>query len=604
MSGIYRALVVLWLWGAILPPAHPSCTPGRAAECKNAPSAPGTNLAGEGFDVVTMERKQAYVIDMDNWRRTEEGACTLCVNPFMEGTKQRLPAAVVDWRPLHQCNMKVSSSLYESSEAFVRDSQTEVDASWKVGLDINTPTKKGSVVVGGTHSRAAKTVMTQSKQDKYSFIKQDVHCSYYSYRLVENPPLNPEFSKSLLRLPPLYTPQTKSNYRHFLDTFGTHFIRKVQLGGRVKSVTSVRVCKAALDGYGETEVKDCLEAEASGGTQTESVKIQAETKFCKADQKKHDTKDSFSNTFKERFTQVVGGQSDGSTDLLFSAKDNPGAFSDWIASLKTTPDVVTYALHPLHLLVKEQKKSAGLKSAVEDYILENALVMHCSEKCSGGSTPSARDPCQCVCQANQQRTSQCCPQERGLAHLTVKVKYATGLYGDTHSKTDGFVKVLAGTEAAQTNVIYENDNPQWNQEFDMGAIKISLGSEVKLEVWDEDKQWWKGWNDDLGSCTKLLRQGSQEAMCPLNHGTLFFSYRVECAPGLGGSTCGEYLPSGMASDLRDLYTSRHALNMTTDFLAQLRVGNALLDPLTFVKKQRGSGREVKGHPHVPALNEL
>lgn len=171
--------VALWLWGAWLPPALPLCTTGQAAECKDAMSAPGTNLAGEGFDIVTMKRKQAYVINMDTWKKTTDGKCTLCVNPFMEGKTQRLPAAVVDWRPLHQCHMKVASMVYESSESFVQDSQTEVDASWKVGLDIVKPQTKGSLMVGGTHSDAAKTAMAQSKRDKYSFIKQEVHCSYY-----------------------------------------------------------------------------------------------------------------------------------------------------------------------------------------------------------------------------------------------------------------------------------------------------------------------------------------------------------------------------------------------------------------------------------------
>lgn len=176
---LQKPLVALWLLLATWPlPAQLSCTKGQSAKCKDAPAAPGTNLAGEGFDVVTMERKQAYVIDVDTWKQ-EDGSCTLCVNPFMDESTQRLPAAVVDWRPTHQCHMKLSSTVYESSEAFVRDSQTEVESSWKVGLDLATPHVKGSVTVGGTNSQSAKTAMAQSKQDKFSFIMQEVHCSYY-----------------------------------------------------------------------------------------------------------------------------------------------------------------------------------------------------------------------------------------------------------------------------------------------------------------------------------------------------------------------------------------------------------------------------------------
>ncbi|XP_064787597.1 perforin-1-like [Oncorhynchus masou masou] len=589
MSGTQTSLVaLLWLWGAWLSPVLSSCTTGRPAECKAALSAPGTNLAGEGFDVVTMERKQAYVIDVDTWRKSDNGTCTLCVNPFMEGQTQRLPAAVVDWRPSQKCNMKLASMVYDSSEAFVSSSQTEVDVSWKIGLDIMTPQAKGSVMVGGTHSRAAKTVMSQSKKDKYSFIKQDIHCSYYRYRLLDDPPLHPEFSRSLGLLPPLYTAQTKVEYRYFLANFGTHFIKKVLLGGRVKSVTSLRVCQAALSGYNENEVKDCLEAEASVATVTGTAEVKTETKFCKADLQKRDIKDRFSSTFQERFTEVVGGETDGTPDLLFSQTGgNSKAFADWASSLKTIPDVINYSLHPLHLLVKQASKRAGLKKAVEDYILEHALVKRCSGKCKGGSSSSAHDSCQCVCQASKEMTSQCCPQEKGQAHLTVTVKNARGLWGDTTSETDGFVKVSIDGAAMQTRVIYNNNNPAWEKILDFGFVKLSLASELKFAVYDEDKTWYKSWNDLLGECS--VRLGSHIKMCPMNHGTLFFSYKVDCATGLGGSTCGEYVPSGMNSDLSDLYTSRNSLNMTQDLLAHIRTGRPLGDPLAFVVKQKANG---------------
>lgn len=430
-------------------------------------------------------------------------------------------------------------------------------------------------------------------------------CSLYpSYRLKEDPPLHPEFIRSIQRLPALYTEQTKADYTHLLITFGTHFIRKVHLGGKVKSVTSLRVCQMALDGYTETGVRDCLEAEASLGTSTGTVETRAEGKYCKEDLKKRDSKDSFSHTFRERLTQVVGGQTDGTPDLLFSAKTNPTAFSDWAKSLKSTPDIIGYGLHPLYLLVKHPKKRQGVKRAIEDYILEHALIQRCSDKCSKGSTSSSRDACKCVCQSSKTVTGNCCPQERGLAHLTITVKRATGLWGDKWSKTDSFVKALIGTQAVQTRVIYNNDNPRWNENFYLGTVKLSLSSELKLEVWDEDKEWYKSWNDLLGSCIRPLEAGTHDELCPLNHGTLFFTYKAECAPGLGGRTCGEYIPSGMRSDLCDLYTSRNSLNVTSDLLAELRMGHNVDDPLTFIMKHRRESSRVNVHPRQPTLNEL
>lgn len=144
----------------------------------------------------------------------------------------------------------------------------------------------------------------------------------------------------------------------------------------------------------------------------------------------------------------------------------------------------------------------------------------------------------------------------------------------------------------QTNVIYNNDNPAWNKALYFENVKLSLASELKFAVYDEDKHWFKWWNDLLGECSvRPILVGSHNSMCPMNHGTLYFSYKVDCAPGLGGSNCGEYVPSGMNSDLSDLYTSRNALNMTQDLLAHIRMGRPLGDPLAFMVKQKANGHE-------------
>lgn len=147
-------------------------------------------------------------------------------------------------------------------------------------------------------------------------------------------------------------------------------------------------------------------------------------------------------------------------------------------------------------------------------------------------------------------------------------------------------------EARQTKVIHNKNNPVWNSFYDFGFVKLSLASELKFEVYDEDKNWYKWWNDLLGNCsTRPIVPGSDKQLCALNHGNMYYSYTVDCAPGLGGSTCGEYVPSGMNSDLSDLYTSRNALNMTQDLLAHIRMGRPLGDPLAFMVKQKANGHE-------------
>lgn len=165
-------VIAVWLLPAVCHSAQLTCTTGQAEMCKAAGTAPGTTLAGLGFDVVTMKRTQSYVIDMSTWQ--QNNSCTLCKNPLMRGKLQRLPAAVEKWQPL-KLNMMLSSTVYESPEAFIMKSNTDVQPGWTVGLDLNTT----SLLVGGMQSTAARIIMAQSKLDKFSFITQEVKCSAY-----------------------------------------------------------------------------------------------------------------------------------------------------------------------------------------------------------------------------------------------------------------------------------------------------------------------------------------------------------------------------------------------------------------------------------------
>lgn len=176
------SLLIVCLWAGLmlsLPrPSCQSCIIGSANECKEAEFAPGTNLAGEGFDITKMKRKGAFVIDMNVWKRKDK-TCTLCENPYLEGKKQRLPLAVEDWRPNHQCSMKVSSKLHRSSESLVSSSVSSVENNWQVNLELEKGSISGKIMLAGTNSKLAEYSMEKTKSDKFSFTSHSVSCTYY-----------------------------------------------------------------------------------------------------------------------------------------------------------------------------------------------------------------------------------------------------------------------------------------------------------------------------------------------------------------------------------------------------------------------------------------
>uniref|UniRef100_A0A8C2HGL6 Perforin-1-like n=1 Tax=Cyprinus carpio TaxID=7962 RepID=A0A8C2HGL6_CYPCA len=508
---------------------------GASKECKDAPFVPGYNLAGEGFDVVTMERKGSYVINTEIWD-LGNGTCKLRKNKYMNGIKQKLPAAVVHWRTLPKCSMKVSSQIFESSEALVNDSSSALSVSWKVGIDV----KAVGAAVGSTHSREAKFAMTKSKDDKYSFTKHEVGCNFYRYGVAAKPPLHEEFLEAIKSLPAYYDPDA---YHNLISTYGTHYTTSVQLGGQMKAITAIKTCQAAVSGLTDTAVKDCLDVEASGSYSAATVK-------------KMGTNEKFSSMFSERQTEIIGGNINGE-DLLFSGSSHPDSLKKWLESLKSLPDIVHYSLKPLHFLLSNKHPARkGLKKAVEEYIIQNALMEICSEPCKIGRKCSARDRCACVCESSQIIKSNCCPAEKGLATLKVYNLRAKGLYGDTYTQTDGTVTVTYDKQIKRTETIDNDDNPRWPEIFEFGPIKIRMANKLTFEVYDADSYW----NSDLlGTCSFDLRSGVVTDACVFKYGTFYFTYEVKCAPSLQGPQCNEHKPSPMAAHLADIFSSRNGV---------------------------------------------
>ncbi|XP_061568579.1 perforin-1-like [Cololabis saira] len=549
-----------------LPPCtYQSCTDGTPKQCQEADFAPGSNLAGEGFDITKLERKGAFVLNMNTWKRKDK-TCTLCSNPYLENKKQKLPLSVVDWRAKQSCSAKVASKLHKSSESLVTSSSSSVENNWKIDLSLNVGKYGGSLMLAGTNSKLAGYSMEKTKNDKFSFTTNSISCEYYSYKVSSSPKLHREFHKAVKQLPDVYSPEHKGRFYKLMDNFGTHYITKVTLGGNVGSVTSIRQCEASLHGLQVEEVQMCLEAEASASA---GVSVTVANKHCKKDKEKSDSKSDFSSLFGDRFTEIKGGHTT-EPDLLFSANKNPSAYKEWLNTLPQNPDIVSYSLDSLHeLLPLNTSARKNLRSAISHYILEKGLWRNCSEKCQAGVRSDSRDSCVCQCHNEPAVNQDCCPTRKGMARVIITVQRATGLWGGRFTSTDGYVKVfLANQMVHRTRVINNNNNPHWAQVVDLGAQDLSSGKTVKFEVWDQDNNW----DDDLlGQCLKVLTTGVKEDVCALNHGRLFFKLDIKCAPSLKGNSCTEYKPSPMDPRLRSLYVSRHAHPIPRSILLQMGV---------------------------------
>lgn len=470
---------------------------------------------GEGFDVVTLQRKGAYVVDVKTYK-TPAGNCTLCSNPLQGDELQKLPVSAVDWRTFSRCSAAISQSAHTSVSSLIDDYTSQESSDWKLGLDYD---KYVGLDVGGTRSTAYNFVSQRTKEDRYAFSTHSVFCTHYSFRVSTRPPISSEFKKDLASLPSVYDSSTRAEYSRLIQTYGTHYIRQVNLGGRLRRVTASRTCLSSLNGLSTSEVHSCLTDGVSVGLG--KLNLSGVQESCNNVIQNTDVTTSFSSGLHEHYTELSGG-SGWLGEFALNRNDSDG-FSIWLKSLKDHPDVVSYSLRPLYELLDIETQRAGMKVAIEDYLEDNAETQSPSEPTCGSHIPNV--------------AVNCCPLAPWRGSLEVTIIRAWGLNGDVTSRTDSFAKMWYGSIFRETSVI-DSDDPWWNAYFNLG--KVDTHASLHVQVWDKDVS-----SDDLmGECWKPVIQGNHRFTCSAKDGGGFeVEYTLTCDSHLTGERCDQYKPS-------------------------------------------------------------
>uniref|UniRef100_A0A1B8Y3U9 Perforin 1 n=1 Tax=Xenopus tropicalis TaxID=8364 RepID=A0A1B8Y3U9_XENTR len=521
-----------------LDPFKYACQIGSPEECKKASFVPGHTLLGQGLDIVTMEKTGASLVDMQIYQMANK-TCTLCENPYNGKILEKLPISMVDWTPQAACTRNIDSSLMRSKVSLANKEASNIQNNWTLGLDIPIKTVTPHTTLAGSHSRLAEFAQSKTITDQYSFLSHELSCAFYRFRLSYDPQPTQDFTKSLQQLPECYNEKTKEEYRKLIAKYGTHYIEKAEVGGKVSEVTALRTCQVAMEGMTLDEVKDCLSVEAkiSAGFSISDPSISSEFRRCKEIAKTSKRGDNFHSTFNERTWEVKGGKV---TFDLLNTEGGKGSrvFKKWMESLKTDPDVLTYSVEPIHNVVRDNgPKKENLRTAVSEYIKENALTKKCS--CPRYSPPSQGPDCSCTCPLTKYMNSDCCPTNQGMAKLILIIQSAKDLYGDVLSKADGYVKFMYDDKEVQTPTVWDNSNPIWDIEFDLDFVQLGDSKKYTIEVWDKNTVFP---DQFLGRCELILMSGTTKKTCYLPHGSVTYTITANCILHLQGLYCQDYSP--------------------------------------------------------------
>ncbi|XP_014826239.1 PREDICTED: perforin-1-like [Poecilia mexicana] len=260
-----------------------------------------------------------------------------------------------------------------------------------------------------------------------------------------------EFKKQVDLLPSYYSSCTKNKYTKLINTYGTHYFRMVNLGGRLRRLISSRRCLAFLNGLTSSEIHTCLSMGVAVGLG--KVKISSVPKSCKSVLQNKDFTTGFSSGLHRHFTEMSGGN--GWLGKFSIFKNDSIGYMIWLKSLKEHPDVVSYSLRPLYQLVPNKLQKKAVKAAIEKYLEETAVKKSPKEPRCRGYGPYL--------------SSNCCPLHASRGTLSVTIVRGWDLFGDDLSVTDGYAKMFYGSIQHRTKMI-ESNNPWWNAEFNLGKV--------------------------------------------------------------------------------------------------------------------------------------
>ncbi|XP_059693603.1 collagen alpha-1(II) chain-like isoform X2 [Haemorhous mexicanus] len=173
--------------------------------------------------------------------------CVLCPDALRPGSPRRVPAHLGGWSSGRRCHRQ--SRVAVGAGAVGAAVTSSVTRGWSFGLGWGRG--QAGVVGAGSQSRVAQEGLRWQRQDRSALTWQEITCVFYwTWLDPTSARPSPSFLRAVRALPPRFSPATAAAYAELLSAWGTHAVRSARLGGRLRSLSALRLCRAAMAGLG------------------------------------------------------------------------------------------------------------------------------------------------------------------------------------------------------------------------------------------------------------------------------------------------------------------------------------------------------------------
>uniref|UniRef100_A0A669CJW5 Complement component 6, duplicate 1 n=1 Tax=Oreochromis niloticus TaxID=8128 RepID=A0A669CJW5_ORENI len=553
--------------------------------------APGSDLVGNGFDVLAQEPRGAVLDNM-----FMGGTCVI-ERPPSTLLYHRVPHnfETLKIKPLHteSIDLKTSQSTPGSS--------TQSQNLFFFPIFFFTASSK-------SHSSSKSEAFEASKKKDSKFIRvnQVLPVSTFKIRDPGDLVLSQPFLQFLHALPLDYN---YALYREIFQHFGTHYYSSGTLGGHYDLLYQYSREELKSSGVTEESVIDCL-----GRETTWTIILYTEHRRenrCSNNRMTQKYEGSYVQASEKSFSMVKGGRAREAAALAWErqgATPDKISFKNWAKSVLENPAVVDYKLLPLIDLVRgipcAATKRRHLRKALQQYMQE-------FDPCKCAPCPNNARPvlsgteCKCVCQTGTYGAN--C-EIRAPDYTSEAVDGLWSCWGSWSSC--GASMKRHRTRRCNNPAPLKGGQPCSGPDRQEEACHISIFT--KQETCDNDDDFTIGWRDELPPGVQgCLRPKSPENSF-LRKAKQYYTFgedeEFECFTGfdLDGFQYINCLPDGSWSQIsgRCISKSVFPLNQSTVILyrvgevVRLNCNEAGLQPLP-----RGSykcGDSLTWEPPIPA----